>query len=457
MDEIKNILPVTFDNIQRISNQMTYSIIKIENENGKGTGFFCKILHEDKIIPVLITNKNIVSESILKNDKVIKGTTKDGNEKNIEILENKIIITNEKYDIIIIEINPGEDELSNFLDIDDTFINEVSNITNENIYIIHYPEIDNEQKACVSLGILKKNLVDNDIKYYCNTNLGSSGSPILRISNNKVIGIHIGSNQIFTPNIFKEVFNENLNINRNQNNSDNLLISNNNNEQNNNEVQNENNEQNDNDIYWGPETEMEEATYNPAEEKTIIGPETGKRRPSKNIISEFSDNTIYGPETNMGETIAKPKNQMQNMFLQKTLLGPETALPEEEEQSNKIDTFDGDYPQRTIIGPETLECQTPFFNNSNKKDMQILKFEHKNENKNDILPIQRIKKEFLAIQRNLSAMAPKLKRFNELMMHRRAFMRITLDDLEQAINENCPVSEYQDGESQWGTKKSQEF
>ena len=106
---------------------------------------------------------------------------------------------------------------------------------------------------------------------------------------------------------------------------------------------------------------------------------------------------------------------MQNMFVQEIIYGPEMSLPEiEEEQSNKIDAFDSDYPQKTIIGPETLECQTSFFNNSNKKDMQILK--HKNENKNDILPIQNIKKEFLAIRRNLSAMAPKLKRFNELMM-----------------------------------------
>lgn len=43
MDEIKSILPVTFDNIQRISNQMENSIIIIKNEISKGTGFFCKV------------------------------------------------------------------------------------------------------------------------------------------------------------------------------------------------------------------------------------------------------------------------------------------------------------------------------------------------------------------------------------------------------------------------------
>lgn len=69
---------------------------------------------------------------------------------------------------------------------------------------------------------------------------------------------------------------------------------------------------------------------------------------------------------------------------------------------------------------------------------------------------ERIKKEYLAIRRNLSAMAPKVKKFNESLMQRAAFMRITLEDLEIAINENGPVSEYKNGENQWGTKKSPE-
>jgi hypothetical protein len=92
MDEIKNILPVTFDNIQRITNQMANSIIKIKNENNKGTGFFCKVPYENKIIPVLITNNDIINESIIKKIKLLKLLQKmDGIEKNIIIPENKII------------------------------------------------------------------------------------------------------------------------------------------------------------------------------------------------------------------------------------------------------------------------------------------------------------------------------------------------------------------------------
>ena len=37
-----------------------------------------------------------------------------------------------------------------------------------------------------------------------------------------------------------------------------------------------------------------------------------------------------------------------------------------------------------------------------------------------------------------------------------AFMTVTLEDLQETINTQGPVSEYQNGENQWGTKKSPE-
>lgn len=69
---------------------------------------------------------------------------------------------------------------------------------------------------------------------------------------------------------------------------------------------------------------------------------------------------------------------------------------------------------------------------------------------------ERIRKEFLSIRRNLAAMAPKVKKFNESLMQRAAFMRITLEDLEEAINRVGPISEYKNGDNQYGTKKSPE-
>ena len=54
------------------------------------------------------------------------------------------------------------------------------------IYILHYPYGD---KASVSYG-LSNDLPDFDIELTCWTEYGSSGSPILNLANNKVIGIH---------------------------------------------------------------------------------------------------------------------------------------------------------------------------------------------------------------------------------------------------------------------------
>jgi len=38
-----------------------------------------------------------------------------------------------------------------------------------------------------------------------------------------------------------------------------------------------------------------------------------------------------------------------------------------------------------------------------------------------------------------------------------AFMTVTLEDLQETINREGAVSEYQNGENQWGTKKSPEI
>lgn len=88
--------------------------------------------------------------------------------------------------------------------------------------------------------------------------------------------------------------------------------------------------------------------------------------------------------------------------------------------------------------------------------MAIKKKQEQTEKAEEIVKEERIQKEFMALRRNLSAMAPKVKKFNEPLMRRAAFMRITLEDLELAINRDGPVSRYQNGENQWGTKKSPE-
>ena len=85
----------------------------------------------------------------------------------------------------------------------------------------------NGNKASVSYGIL--NQIDGyKIYHICSTDKGSSGSPLLNIENNKVIGIHKGGSAHFDFNkgiLLKEPINEFIhnknnnyeNINKNKN------------------------------------------------------------------------------------------------------------------------------------------------------------------------------------------------------------------------------------------------
>ena len=211
--------PVTINETKKILRQMEKSICKIQNKKGCGTGFFCKILN----IKLLITNNHVVDEEIMKNNNIIRVELDNNEVKKVKI---KNYYTNVDYDATIIEIadiisvkkklkdqnrnclkeddvkfeeenknflKEDEDNLDeniNYLEIDDNIFDENIEIYNKNIYIIQYPKGINEQKAAVSYGILKEIRENKDLIHCCCTSHGSSGSPILKLSNQKIIGIH---------------------------------------------------------------------------------------------------------------------------------------------------------------------------------------------------------------------------------------------------------------------------
>ena len=181
-------IPVTIECTSIILEQMKECVFKIKNEKGKGTGFFCYIPKNN--MKVMITNNHIIDENIIKNNKNILMTLNDDKKSiKIRIDDNRKIYTSKLYDTTIIEIK--EDTINNYLNLDDIIFNDNQNIFNENIYIIQYPEYKiGEQIASVSYGILKNIENEFDITHLCSTKSGSSGSPILNILNNKVIGIH---------------------------------------------------------------------------------------------------------------------------------------------------------------------------------------------------------------------------------------------------------------------------
>ena len=109
----------------------------------------------------------------------------------IFLKNNRKIYLSDNDDLTIIEIK-DKDHLNKikFLELDESLLIEGSELiytsNQKSIYIIQYP---NSKKASVSYAILT-HINDNQIQHKCSTEYGSSGSPILNLKTNKVIGVH---------------------------------------------------------------------------------------------------------------------------------------------------------------------------------------------------------------------------------------------------------------------------
>ena len=71
-------------------------------------------------------------------------------------------------------------------------------------------------------------------------------------------------------------------------------------------------------------------------------------------------------------------------------------------------------------------------------------------------PQTRIKRAREAMENILSKMDANRREICSELIENAAFMAVTLADLREEITEKGVVSEYQNGENQWGTKKSPE-
>lgn len=190
--------PVSIEQSETILRQMkNNSVCQICKKDGiKGTGFFCKVpLSKDEYLPVFITNNHMIDEKDLKEENDISIKINNGQKKYISksiSLKKTFKYTNETYDVTIIEIKQNIDNIYDFLELDENILdNPIDNVGNS-IYILHYPKEITQDKVAVSYGIIKEINIDQecDFNHYCNTTPGSSGSPILKLSNNKIIGVH---------------------------------------------------------------------------------------------------------------------------------------------------------------------------------------------------------------------------------------------------------------------------
>ena len=190
-------LPISIETTEILLRQLKKNICKICMKDGtKGTGFFCKIPFPDmnNLLTVLITNNHVINESNLnKEEKIMISINNDNLLKVIDIGD-RITYTNKTYDVTFIQIYQDKDNINEYLEIDNYFNQEGSNelYSGSSIYVLHYPK---SVKAAVSYGILKDIDVHHNyiFSHFCCTENGSSGSPILSISDNKVLGIHRGT------------------------------------------------------------------------------------------------------------------------------------------------------------------------------------------------------------------------------------------------------------------------
>ena len=174
-----------------ILEQMKKSICKIyKGEGESGTGFFCCIPYKNQELEVFITNYHVIDNNyITNNEKINIGINNNLINMDIPLENDRKIYLSKDNDLAIIEMK-YKDHLNqiNVLKLDDNLLKDDDPKkfyeTENSIYIIQYPK-----EACVSYSILK-NIDNNEIKHVCCTESGSSGSPILSLKTNKVIGVH---------------------------------------------------------------------------------------------------------------------------------------------------------------------------------------------------------------------------------------------------------------------------
>ena len=211
--------------------KMEKSMCKITTEimenniitNGIATGFFCE-LNNFPIKYCLFTNNHVIDNIEL--GKIIKfkyfeckkslfSTSNNIVNRDIEITQNRKVFTSKELDYTCIELFDS-DGIKDFFKIDvNIFTNKESLIDND-IFILQYPK---NNDISFSYGRILS-LKDNIIKHNASTDKGSSGSPIIKRSenNNYIIGLHSGgykkkSYNVGTPidsilNDIKEKYNE---------------------------------------------------------------------------------------------------------------------------------------------------------------------------------------------------------------------------------------------------------
>ena len=165
-------------------------IVNDEIKKGKASGFLCEI-NDFPIKYGLFTNNHVLNENDIKKGNTINIECLNKLsyiKKKIKIDENRRVYTNKYLDYTCIEIYPS-DGFKDYFKIDPIVFNNKNYLNNSDIFILQYPE---GNELCFSYGKVLS-LKENYIVHTASTKDGSSGSPIIRRSeDNYIIGLHYG-------------------------------------------------------------------------------------------------------------------------------------------------------------------------------------------------------------------------------------------------------------------------
>jgi len=197
---------IPIEKLEYIINQTKRCLCKIilykGGQSGHSTGFFCAFPFPDNVnrLPVLITNNHVLDQNDISiNKKISFSLNNDIKHYSIIIDKSRKAYTNETFDITIIEIKETDNLDISLLEIDeDIFNSPLKFFIQKDIYLIQYPE---SKISEASPGIIKFIKEDYNLGHICQTEKGSSGSPIINIANYKVLGIHKGGSQNLNLNL----------------------------------------------------------------------------------------------------------------------------------------------------------------------------------------------------------------------------------------------------------------
>ena len=179
---------ISLDTLKKVSKSICKLIIKNDKEEWTGTGFFMSIKFENEaLINCLITNNHIIDKNISKNhiQLQIGDNIKDfniGKKRYIKYFEKPI-------DFTIIEILNNDEFIKdvNFLSYDLNYIKYGYNYyLNKEIFILQHP-YGEEMYSAIGKII---NINNFEFEHNAGTCPGSSGSAVIQVENNCVIGIH---------------------------------------------------------------------------------------------------------------------------------------------------------------------------------------------------------------------------------------------------------------------------